>query len=655
MGDENPIFWGCLKWNIDFDIAAFFINLILYFVFVSYKNFATRQNRLYRILLLISWLSTITDILAAVAGSCWGSEYLIANYVVHVIHMIVQNMVPAIYCLFAYSMVYETGRLSTKLQIGIIIPYCICVVCILITPFTGIMFTLKNGVYERGVGQILLYGVAMYYVLMSCIAVLKHMTILSRMQKTAVLFYTIESLILNLLQIIFKQLLLQELCISFAMFFIYLAMQNPLEYMDAHTGTYNRNLFIKIVGGLLNGHGKFSVICIQVDGFGYINEKFGMTNGNILLRQISEFLISLDRKNKVFHMAGTQFAVVVPDGRECHGWINKIIDRFDKPFYLNNIEVSLWAYLCCVSYPDNVSTLSDVIDTIDYSLKEAKTNRHNYVVYGSADILSKKRREAEVEQAVRTAVQHKSFEVYYQPIYSVSDKKYTSAEALVRLRDKALGFITPDEFIPMAEKNGEILAIGEIVLEKVCIFIQEHHPEDLGIKRIHVNLSVVQCMQENITQRLFTILDRYTISHELISFEITETTAINSGDRLQNVMQALNERGVRLALDDYGTGYSNTANIMQYPYAIVKLDKSIVWAAQNNVKAAISLKYIIAMIKELDMAVLAEGIETTRQAKSLIEIGCEYFQGFYYSKPIDATSFIDVVANKKIAGEAAQR
>jgi EAL domain-containing protein (putative c-di-GMP-specific phosphodiesterase class I)/GGDEF domain-containing protein len=380
-----------------------------------------------------------------------------------------------------------------------------------------------------------------------------------------------------------------------------------------------------------------------------------MTNGNILLRQISEFLISLDRKNKVFHMAGTQFAVVVPDGRECHGWINKIIDRFDKPFYLNNIEVSLWAYLCCVSYPDNVSTLSDVIDTIDYSLKEAKTNRHNYVVYGSADILSKKRREAEVEQAVRTAVQHKSFEVYYQPIYSVSDKKYTSAEALVRLRDKALGFITPDEFIPMAEKNGEILAIGEIVLEKVCIFIQEHHPEDLGIKRIHVNLSVVQCMQENITQRLFTILDRYTISHELISFEITETTAINSGDRLQNVMQALNERGVRLALDDYGTGYSNTANIMQYPYAIVKLDKSIVWAAQNNVKAAISLKYIIAMIKELDMAVLAEGIETTRQAKSLIEIGCEYFQGFYYSKPIDATSFIDVVANKKIAGEAAQR
>jgi predicted signal transduction protein with EAL and GGDEF domain len=389
---------------------------------------------------------------------------------------------------------------------------------------------------------------------------------------------------------------------------------------------------------------------VQIDGFGYINEKFGMTNGNILLRQISEFLVGLDKRNKVFHMAGTQFAIVVPDGRDCHQWVDRIIERFDKPFYLSNIEVNLWSYLCCVSYPDNISTLNDVLDTLDYSLKEAKENRRSFVAYGSGDILAKQHREAAVEQAIINAVQHKSFDVYYQPIYSITEKKYIAAEALVRLQDKALGFIPPDEFIPMAEKDGEILAIGEIVLEKVCVFIQEHHPEYLGIKKIHVNLSVVQCMQENISQRLFAMIDRYNIPHSLVNFEITESTAVNSGNALQGVMSTMNDRGIRFALDDYGTGYSNTAAIMQYPYSVVKLDKSIVWAAQTNVKAAISLKYTIAMIKELDMSVLAEGVETCRQAQSLVDFGCEYFQGYYYSRPVSALNFLDVVSSTKLSG-----
>lgn len=641
-----------MRWSIAFDIPAFIVEFILLLVFVSYKNFSTKQNKAYRLLLIVACVSCFFDAIAAIAGSYWGSTYLVANYAVHMIHMIVQISIPAVYCYFSYRMITETGKLRVSQIICLIAPYSVCAICILLTPVTGLMFTIEDGVYNRGFAQFILYGSALYYVMYACVMVLRHLPVLSKMQKFSVLFYTVVNIGANLIQICFPKFLLQEFAISLAVFFIYLTMQNPLEYMDSHTGTYNRNLFIKVVDNLLSGKEKFSVICIQIDGFGYINEKFGMSNGNLLLKQISDFLVSLDKKNKVFHMAGTQFTIVVADKRDCLPWINRTIERFDKPFYLNNIEVSLWAYLCCVGYPDNVSTLSDVIDTIDYSLKEARSNRKSCVVYGSAEILAKKRRESSVEQAIRFAVQHKSFDVYYQPIYSVVEQKYTAAEALVRLNDKTLGFIPPDEFIPMAEKNGEILSIGEIVLEKVCMYIQENHPEDYGIKKIHVNLSVVQCMQENITQRLFRLIDRYNVPHNLISFEITETTAVNSGERLHNVMNSMNEQGIKFALDDYGTGYSNTANIMQYPYSVVKLDKSIVWAAENSMKAAILLKYTIAMIKELDMNVLAEGVETLRQAQFLIDLGCEYFQGFYYSRPVKESDFIDIVQNKKILGAA---
>ena len=147
---------------------------------------------------------------------------------------------------------------------------------------------------------------------------------------------------------------------------------------------------------------------------------------------------------------------------------------------------------------ENVCTINDVFDIIDYSLSEATQIKKNSIVFASADVLEKRRREIEITRAISNAISNRSSQVYYQPIYSLDEKCYTNIEALVRLFDDTLGFIPPDEFIAIAEKNGDILAIGEIVLEKVCGFIEQYHPEESGIKAIHVNLSVVQCMQENI-------------------------------------------------------------------------------------------------------------------------------------------------------------
>ena len=224
-------------------------------------------------------------------------------------------------------------------------------------------------------------------------------------------------------------------------------------------------------------------------------------------------------------------------------------------------------------------------------------------------------------------------------------------EALVRLIDENLGFVPPDEFIPIAEKNGDILVIGEIVLEKVCAFIEEYHPEDYGIKSIHVNLSVVQCMQENIGIRLLNIIDKYKIPHGLIDFEITESTADNSSENLDKIMDEFNKKGIDFSLDDYGTGYSNQSNLMRYPYSIVKIDKSLVWACDSNPKAFISLKHTIAMIKDLDMKVLAEGVETQHHIDLLEQIGCEFLQGYFYSRPLPISELMDVIQETKIKGE----
>ena len=158
-------------------------------------------------------------------------------------------------------------------------------------------------------------------------------------------------------------------------------------------------------------------------------------------------------------------------------------------------------------------------------------------------------------------------------------------------------------------------------------------------------------MQENIGIRLLNIIDKYKIPHGLIDFEITESTADNSSENLDKIMDDFNKKGIDFSLDDYGTGYSNQSNLMRYPYSIVKIDKSLVWACDSNPKAFISLKHTIAMIKDLDMKVLAEGVETQHHIDFLEQIGCDFLQGYYYSRPLPVSELMDVIKETKIKGD----
>lgn len=643
-----------MKWVIHYDVVAFALIAVVLVVYLTYNHLNTLSNRVYKHLLIVSLCSVVTDIVSAYACSFCTPDQIVLNYFVNVVHFLVQNFVPCLYCLFAYSLVYENINIGSKWFSIIFLPYILNVMMILSTPLTGACFYIdSSGVYHRGLGQIFTYIIAAYYIILSCVIVLKNMKLLGIAQRLSVLLYSAECIILNVVQIIFSQYLLQEIGIAFAMFFIYISMQNPLEYMDAQIGIYNRNLFKKNINNRIHKKEDFGIVCLQIEGLSYINEKFGLNNGNILLKQVSAFLGSFTKNNEVYRISNRQLAIVYLKKPDFNILCNEIMARFEKPFSFSNrnVNVNLWAYLCCIQSSKDIISANDAFDIIDYSLNEAKQSRKNSIVFASTDILEKRRKEIEITQAISSAIRNSSFQVYFQPIYSLKEKRYTKMEALVRLIDENLGFIPPDEFIPIAEKNGDILVIGEIVLEKVCAFIEEYHPEDYGIKAIHINLSVVQCMQENIAIRLLNIIDKYRIPHGLIDFEITESTADNSSENLDKIMSDFNKKGIDFSLDDYGTGYSNQSNLMRYPYSIVKIDKSLVWACDENPKALISLKHTIAMIKDLDMKVLAEGVENREHVDFLTEIGCEFLQGYFYSRPLPIIQLMDVIKENKIKGE----
>ena len=351
----------------------------------------------------------------------------------------------------------------------------------------------------------------------------------------------------------------------------------------------------------------------------------------------------------MFKLSDIKFALI--SDKEQLDWdniIKMIVERFSKPFGIGGVQTALSEVMCMISYPDKLTCSENMPDMIEYSLEKAVTLGDDTVIYADETILEEGRREHKIIQVMRQALRNKTFEVYYQPIYSVEKGHYTSAEALIRLRDEELGFISPDEFITLAEKNGMILEIGEYVFREVCRFMSNKKIWEKGIEYIDVNLSVVQCMQEKLHEKLINIMDEYRIEYRYINLEITETAAIMSSETLQSNMEKLMAKGIKFSLDDYGIGFSNTSNLVKYSFHTIKLDKSMVWSAMEDEKAMCALEYTIGMVKAMNMQLVAEGVENEEQAEKLESMGCDFFQGYLYSRPICKEDFYMKISEQKI-------
>ena len=252
---------------------------------------------------------------------------------------------------------------------------------------------------------------------------------------------------------------------------------------------------------------------------------------------------------------------------------------------------------------------------------------------------------------IKNSIVNRSFEMYYQPIYAPAEHGFVCSEALIRMRDEELGFVSPEEFIPLAESNGMIIEIGEIAFRKVCEFMKSGKAQALGVEYIEVNLSALQCVQDQLADRLMAIMEEYGIDPEQINFEITETAGLANYDVLLRNMKNLISHGVTFSMDDYGTGFSTANYLITLPTDIVKIDKSILWPAMENQEAFVILRHTVEMLSSLNKKIVVEGVENAEMAKLLIDMNCDYLQGYYYSKPVPEEDYIAFLEkNQQMAG-----
>ncbi len=439
-------------------------------------------------------------------------------------------------------------------------------------------------------------------------------------------------------------LYIESFGMAIAMLWIYLNAPKVDRMMDPTTGVMNQYAFSKKVVSMTEEKQNGYAVVMRFRDKTDLQNRYGLEVYKKLMRETAYMICGKVGRERVFYLQDGRFAIEIAkhDEAEAKKMANELLKMLQKTWKIYGKDVEVWLVAALLVFPSDVRGINDIYNYLEY-LEIMPSLKDGNVYEGKHLDIAYMRRYDEIERAIDRALQHTNFDVYFQPIFSTKERRIVAAEALLRMYDEEMGFVSPEEFIPIAEKNGKIIEIGHLVLEHVCQFLQREDIKKYGLRYIEVNLSVIECMQKNLPEEMEQIIKKYNVDCSQINLEITETALVENQDILIENMQKINEMGITFSLDDYGTGYSTITYMMTMPFKIVKIDKSILWSSFENEKAMIALCASINMIKDMEMEIVVEGIESEEMADKLAELGCDYLQGFYFSRPLPEEEFLKFV------------
>ncbi|MDA1299044.1 MAG: EAL domain-containing protein [Proteobacteria bacterium] len=418
-------------------------------------------------------------------------------------------------------------------------------------------------------------------------------------------------------------------------------------FYDDLTDLPNRSLFVDRLDSSLNrrkrtredSQDRFAVLFIDLDGFGVINEGLGHDQGDRLIAEIGKRIDSTVRPDDtVSRFSGDIFAVLLDPVDGVTGSIqacNRILHAIGEPIELAETGVHISASVGIVINNGTYLTADEMIRDADTALHRAKLDaKGSYVVFDHEMYMSAKRF-IDRKSSMQRALLEGAFEVHYQPIIDVETGKLNSLEALVRWPHPEEGMVSPAEFIPIAEETGLILPLGEWVLRNVCHQIKRWALQGHSGFRVAVNLSARQ-FENDVSRMISNIIQETEVSPDALTLEITEGIAMKNVDQNVRMLQELKRLGLSVSIDDFGTGYSSLAYLRRFPLNTLKIDRSFIRDITTDINDYEITKAIIALGQNLNLKVLAEGVETSRQVDMLRDCGCDYIQGYYYSKPVPA-------------------
>ena len=430
-----------------------------------------------------------------------------------------------------------------------------------------------------------------------------------------------------------------------------------LAYTDFLTGLFNRLCcerdLAKYVDDARKTGMEGAVLYMDLDDFKNINDSLGHQYGDVLLKSIAQGMRGVHGiQSSCYRMGGDEFVIIVtPDYYEI---LDEIIEGvksvFNRPWFLKDADYYCTMSMGVVHFPAEGEGVEELIKKADIAMYEAKKTGKNRVAVYSSDIKTESDKRLDMEKSMREAAMdgYKEFEVYYQPVIDIQEgNKCTGAEALIRWNSVKMGFMSPADFIPLAEYLGLINPIGKHVLRQACKTCKCWNDNGYPEYRVNVNLSVVQLLQQDIVETVAGIVKESGITPHNLTLEVTEGLAVNDMERMKTILAQIKKLGVRIALDDFGTGYSSLSHIRELPFDVIKIDQSFVRDLAEDTYSKSFIKMVSDLADAINVSICVEGIETEEQYKVLAGMKVRMIQGYYFDKPMPAAEFEERYARKQ--------
>lgn len=610
-------------------------------------------NRMFLLVLATTFASTAFSIWAVTLDNSHNADQVLL-YISHTGYLITHNMSTPAYVLYIISLSDTWHKmLKNKLQMTLLIaPFGILVALLIVNLFTDCVFEIADHTYVRGELFFVLYAIAVFYMVYGLVYLFRCRKILSRSKILAISAMVPLMLLAIMVQFINPRLVVEMFAGAIALLLITMTTQRPEELIDVRTGLGNYNAYVENVKRSFANNKSFTVIMLNISSFLSMQSMLSYDSTIMLLRSVGEEINKAAKHTKLdaeaYYLDRGRFRIVTiyDDKKLASETAETLLETLRKNHVINSLAIEFIPNICVTNCPDDVSDFTTLI-SLGGNFHDKSYNTGG-VLY-AAELFKQDRFDManNIDIIIEKALKNNSFKVYYQPIYSVEKGRFSTAEALLRLIDSEYGFVPPDMFIAAAERNGAIHKIGDFVLEEVCRFIASDKFAELGLDYIEINLSVTQCMHADLADKVMATLKKYNLTPDKINLEITETAVAYAQSVMRQNLDKLSGAGVSFSLDDYGTGYSNMRRMIQLPLKIVKLDKSFV-DEQSNPKMWIAIQNTVKMLKDMNMEIVVEGIETQTMAKQFTDLNCDYIQGYYYSKPIPEDDFVEFIRKTHI-------
>ncbi|MBU5461281.1 EAL domain-containing protein [Lachnoclostridium sp. MSJ-17] len=628
------------NYNYDFALASVPVQLLLVLFYCFRRNLPIRQSYCFLAVMISNFVMTTADIVSCEMNEVWNDFPLWVMYAINILYFL--PFIIRGWALFAYAaeVCRAFQRLGRWFRILTLIPMSFAVILTLSTPWTAAIFTIDpaTGYHNCAMYQTI-YVSTYFYIGATFFAVIVSWKRLNTRNRTGL----VACNTVLLLGIIFRKLFINTLVTSYfsiiVIMIIYLSSENPDLFYERRIGLFNKYAFIRICDDYIEKNIPVNAIMISAHNLETAKHLYGANQIRRQMELVTKRLMGVAAKSYIFYIGSGNFIVLSRETSDAPELTARKWKRqFERQLKTSEEPVPLTFTVMLIPFTILKKELERIDDLLRFSASKSyiENQRGNFTI--TETTLSNLQRERDIETALKRALEQRRVEVYFQPIYSTENKRVVGAEALARLNDERLGFIPPNEFIRVAEHNGDITELGRQIFDHVCRFVTSEKVEKHGIEFININLSPAQCLDEDLAADLSGIAFNHGVPMKMFDFEITESF-IDDHQAILKQMTQLQASGAELSLDDFGTGNSNIAQLLKLPIHVVKLDMSVVHSYFSGESRI--LPDLIRMFRNADMKIVVEGVETEEMKIRLAEMGCDYEQGFFFSKPVPPQIFLD--------------